>query len=191
MNGIVDQRIKLQSAIETESMKSILKFINQHLSLRIVYSPTNKSALKVAADSKKYKVYYYLKSNGYSATEFMDIEDILKDVALKEAKYVKTQQMRKNVKNALEDDLIAVNLLCSRSFIHNRRIKSEQEAEYRSKIRKWYEDISKVEFGWELLDVASSCENLKIIFDFESRSVSKLNFINFKVEPVVPKLELN
>ena len=174
LRKIGESRIKLHVAIATENFEEISNFIDNNLSLRVVYDPTNKSALKQAADSKKFNVYYHLKSIGFQATEFDDLEEILDPEDLKDATKFKIQQRRKNINEALRDGHNSVMILSTKSFIHNRKISNEQEVEYRMKIRKWYEDINKIEFGCELLNVAASCENLKIIFDFESNSVRKI-----------------
>ena len=79
---------------------------------------------------------------------------------------------KENVSLALKDKNKAVMMLSSRSLIHNRRISRDQEAVYRTKIKQWFEDINKLKFGPDLLQVAASCKNLKIIFNFESSTVS-------------------
>ncbi|KAL7013391.1 hypothetical protein ACKWTF_015369 [Chironomus riparius] len=58
-----------------------------------------------------------------------------------------------------------------KTIIHKIDITKDQEAEYHQKIRNWLKDISKVKYCKELLDVVNQCENLKIIFDFESELV--------------------
>ena len=60
------------------------------------------------------------------------------------------------------------------TIIANKDITKNQETQYHQKIQKWLEDISKVKYCKELLDVATQCENLKIIFDFEAELVSRL-----------------
>ncbi|XP_070504727.1 uncharacterized protein [Chironomus tepperi] len=170
LNQIVQDRIKFESAIEIEDFKEIDTFIDSNLSLKIVYNPANKSALKQAICSKGYKVYYYLKSLGFQAVD-IDIEKELNSKELEKAKKCKLKQLSKNIKNALDDDQVSINLLCNRSFIHDKRISKDKEAEYRSKIRKWYEDINNITFGSDLLNVAASCNDLKLIFDFKDKSV--------------------
>ena len=61
-----------------------------------------------------------------------------------------------------------------KTIIHKKNITKEQEAEYHQKIQTWIEEISKVKYFKELLNVVTQCDNLKIIFDFESELVSKL-----------------
>ena len=169
---IIKERKIFKTAIEVENFEEIDNFIENNLSLKTVYSSANKSAMKQAVDLKQYKVYFHLKSFGFKATEFTNLEDVLDADELKKAVQCKIQQREKNVNDALSEDQKSINLLCNRSSIHNRRISKDKEAEYRRKYRKWYEDISKIPFGPIFLDVAASCDDLKIIFDFESDSVN-------------------
>ncbi|KAL7011662.1 hypothetical protein ACKWTF_014378 [Chironomus riparius] len=131
--------------------------------------------MKQAVNLKKFNIYWHLKSFGFKATEFDNLEEILTGKELKQAILAKVQQRRKNVNESLTDDDKSVNLLCNRSSIHNKRIKKEQEAEYRKKIRNWFNDIKKIKFGTEFLNVAASCEKLRIIFDFESNTVENVS----------------
>ena len=48
----------------------------------------------------------------------------------------------------------------------------ELEVVYRTKIKKWFEDLHRIPLCAKLLDAVSQCEDLKFIFDFESESVS-------------------
>ena len=64
-----------------------------------------------------------------------------------------------------------------KTIITNKDTTKEQDAVHNQKIQKWLEDISKVKYCKELLDVATQCENLKIIFDFEAELVSRLGTV--------------
>jgi len=172
LQKIVVERNNFGFSIKKQIYTEIEHFISNNLSLRMVYNPENKTALKQAIDAKKYKVYFHLKSLGFRASEFEDYKEVLNGNELKKANQAAAEQRRANAQNALSDANISVMLLSTRSFIHNRKINKQQEAEYRTKIKKWYEDIMKIEFGPELLYVAASCEYLRIIFDFDSDSVS-------------------
>jgi hypothetical protein len=171
LSRIIEARTKFEVAINTENVNKISKFIENNSNLKTVYSTDNISALKHAINHKKYKIYFYLKSLGFQASEFHSLNEILSETELKKATKVKIQQRRSNVNGAVKNIQNSVMLLCTRSYIHNRKIKKELEQEYHAKIRKWFEDINKIKFGPELLAVAASCENLRIIFDFESYSV--------------------
>jgi hypothetical protein len=162
------------TAIKAENVDKISKFIENNSNLRIVYNSDNISASKHAVNHKKYKTFYFLKSFGFQASEFSSLSEILNEVELKKANKIKAQQRKSNVIESIKNVKNSVLLLRTRSSIHNRKVKKDLEHEYHTKIRKWFEDINKIEFGVELLNVVASCEQLRIIFDFESCSVSLL-----------------
>ena len=76
---------------------------------------------------------------------------------------------------ALRQSNRTVSILCHKSLIHNRKVKKENEIKYRQHIKQWFEDIYKI--AQAMLDVAASCENLVIVFDFESIFVGIILFI--------------
>jgi hypothetical protein len=59
-----------------------------------------------------------------------------------------------------------------KTVIIPKNISKDQEAECSQKIQKWLDDIRKVKYCKELLDVVTQSENFAIIFDFESELVS-------------------
>ena len=161
LNFLVEERKDLEAAIKSDNTDEILEIIEINYTLKVIYNTNNKSALKLAAESKSFKAYKFLKLRGFHSTnpnEELDEFD--------------REAMKKNVSEGLLDDQTAVNLLCNRSIIHNKEITKEQEKEYRKKIRSWYEDISKIKNGQEFINVTALCPRLKIIFDFENETVS-------------------
>ena len=166
---IAVERKDFKLAVEEENFVKIDNFIDKKPSLKFTYNPENKSAMKQAMDLKKFNVYFYLKSFGFYATEFDSLEKVLSKEDLEIAKKSATKQRIKNVSEAQCDANNSIMLLCTRSLIHNRRISKEQDAEYRKKIRKWFEAIYKI--APEMLDAAAASDKLKIIFDFESMLV--------------------
>ncbi|XP_070491153.1 uncharacterized protein [Chironomus tepperi] len=168
LQRIITDRIGLMDAIKSENFLVIINYINNNPNLKIIYNHTNKSALSEAIDAKKIKVYFYLKSLGFYATEFNTHEDVLSDEDLKIANKHVNEQKKAKINEMLGDVNNSVAVLSARSFINNRKINKQQEGEYREKMMKWFEDINKIKFGIEMLDIAASCESLRIIFDFES-----------------------
>lgn len=169
---IAESRSKFSVDIMSENYSEILKFIENNMHLKFVYNLSNITAMKQAIELKKYNVYFYLKSFGFKAIEFTSLDEILSGDELEMANQQAKQQRKANVYKALSDTFNAVMLLSTRSFIHNRKIGKKQETEYHAKIKQWYESIEKIKYGSELLNVAASCENLKIIFDFDNNSVN-------------------
>ena len=172
LQKIIADRIKFHEGIKNKNDDEIKAFINNKLSLKFIYSPQNITAMKQAVDSKNYKIYYYLKSFGFCATEFNDLSEVLKEEELKEAIIQENLQIEETMNEALCNPNRTVSILCTKSLIHNRRVKNEDEQtkiKYRKCIKKWLGDIYKV--AKRMLDIAASCEDLKIIFDFESQYV--------------------
>lgn len=179
---IFSERTKFKAAIEAENYAIIDKFLNENLNLKLIYSPNNNSALTEAIILKKFGVFYYLKSLGYEGENCQNILKFLskeeKEQAVKQAKNQRKANVNKSLKNVHKSILI----LSTKSLIHNRRTTTEQEAEFRKKIMKWYEDIFKI--APEMLNVVASCEQLKIIFDFESYSV-RINNTNSNLKLIL------
>jgi len=171
LQKIITDRIKFHEVIEQENEKEINAFIENNLSLKFIYSPQNVTAMKKAIDSKKYKIYYYLKSFGLCATEFRNLEQVLDDKELSKSNDQAHLQKTELISDALRHASKSVLILCTRALIHNRKVKKEDEKKYRKSIKKWLEDINKI--AGIMLDVAASCDNVVIIFDFESKYVSK------------------
>jgi len=178
LQSIIADRIKFHEVIEEENCKEIKEFIDKNLRLRFIYSPQNITAMKKAIESKKYKTYYYLKSFGLIASEFRNLDEVLDENELKKANEQAIIQKNESISDALRNTSKSVLILCTRSLIHNRKVKKEDETKYRKHIKKWLEDVNKI--AAIMIDVAASCENLVIIFDFESKFVRKFeNFFIF------------
>jgi len=167
---IVKKRAEFKEAIKDEKYEKIEEFINNNVNLKYVYDPFNLSALTKAINTKKFGVFYYLKSLGFQGEDCDKILHQLDEKEKTEAIKQATEQRKKNVNKALPNVHKSVHKLCMQSLIHNRKINKEQEAVCRQRIMKWFTDIHKI--APEMLDVAASCNDLKIVFDFESKSVS-------------------
>ncbi|XP_070505924.1 uncharacterized protein [Chironomus tepperi] len=169
LQTIINERAELEDSIKSTNMDHFLNALDQlaNSDLKVVYSINNKSALKIAMESKNFVAYNYLHLRGFHTTNSNEIFDKFEE----EVRNFVAQQRKQNVKEALLDEQWSVNMLCNRSLIHNKRISKVQEKEYRKKIRNWYEDINKIRNGKQFLDVAASCTRLKIIFDFENDTV--------------------
>jgi len=167
---ITEDRMEFKAAIEREDYEKIDGFVERNLNNKYIYSINNNSALTEAVDARQYGVFYYLKSLGFQGETCQDILDELNQEERKQAVNKATEQIGTNIDKSLRDFHKSVLHLSARSLIHNRKISKEKQVEYRRKIRSWLKDIQKI--APEMLDVAASCEDLKIIYDFESDSVS-------------------
>ncbi|KAL7012239.1 hypothetical protein ACKWTF_014709 [Chironomus riparius] len=176
--AIVEERAELEAAIKEENFDGIAKYTKINQNLKVVYNINNKSALSLAAEFEKLSAFNYLKLSGFKTT---NPNEKLEECEKKTRKFV-AQQRKQNVSTALIDDERSVNLLCNKSVICNKRISKEDEIKYRKKIRRWFEDISKIRNGSEFLDVAASCAKLTIIFDFENKTVENVSLSGPNVE---------
>ncbi|XP_070492349.1 uncharacterized protein [Chironomus tepperi] len=170
---IMSDRFKLRNAIEDEDFSTIDHFIDNNLGLKYSYCPDNKSALTCAKELKKTNIFFHLKSKGFQGENVEDVYNNLCRSEKTKAINHAVQQRKKNVKDSIPIKHCAVMLLSAKSSIHNRRIEKKQELQHRKKIIRWFEEIYKV--APELLEVAASCEYLKIIFDFEAVSVENVS----------------
>lgn len=169
---VVDDREHFCKAIAKEDKDAIFKFIRNNPTIKFGYDPTNESVMNNALRLKKFESFFYLKSHGFRAVEFDHFsEEISDDNDRKEVNKFTRLQRIENVKVSLADKNKAVMLIATRTFIYNRQDEIKNEDEYRQKIKNWYMDIYKVKFGSQLLEAASQCENLKLVFDFECNSV--------------------
>jgi len=169
LQKIIIDRIKFNEAIRQENYKEIKDFIENNLSLRLIYNPQNITAMKKAIDSQKYKIYFYLKSFGLCASEFSNLEEVLDEKEISKSNDQAYLQKTESICEALRNESNSVLILYTKSLIHNRKIGKEDEKKYRKYIKKWLEDVNQI--AGIMFDVAASCENLVIIFDFESKFV--------------------
>ena len=173
---IVNERNQFHNAIIDKNENHVDKFVNDNWNLKLAFSTDNKSALLVAAESKNYDAFVKLKSLGFKAEEFVSVDGIscLSKREKKELSKKIWSQTQNNAVDAKLDGEKTVHLLRTRSCIHNRMINKDDEADYREKIRKMFENIYKIPLCSKFLDAASQCEDLKIIFDFESETVGDI-----------------
>ncbi|CAG9802065.1 unnamed protein product [Chironomus riparius] len=173
---VVDDREQLSKAIAKEDKDEISRFIKNNPSIKFGYDINNESVMNNALRLKKFQSFFHLKSHGFRAIEFNHFsEKITDDKEKKELNKFARLQRIENVKISLADKHKAVMLLATRTFIYNRQDVNENEEEHRMKIKEWYMDIYKVKFGSQLLEAASQCENLKLVFDFECDSVENVD----------------
>jgi len=172
LSQICLERIKFHEAIRNKKSNEVFKFVEKYSNLKIIFSITNKSAMCTAIDCRNFEEYYRLKSRGFEAELSENCET--REFTAKDKQALSDQALRQtkiNADRSISDKEKTVALLASRSLIHNRKIAKHEELKYREKIKKWFKDLYKIEICKELLDVAVQCEELKIVFDFESESV--------------------
>ncbi|XP_070504891.1 uncharacterized protein [Chironomus tepperi] len=171
LKTIINARTNFHTVIKADDKKSVEIFIKNNPRLKFGFNTNNCTALYHALCCKKFKILYFLQSNGYGGVEFDDANEKLSDENDKKAstKAAKNQR-RDNTETSLPIESRNILLLETCSFILNKNISNPTKREYSNKIRSWYNDIYNTRFGSKLIDVAAQCNNLKIIFDFEDES---------------------
>lgn len=172
---LVKRAEKFSELIVQEKVKEMSEILNMNANLKHFYNLNNQTALNQALEFKKFKIFFYLKSHGFQG---IDTDEIWKSLTHEETYIAKAALKRTQEKiiNALidpnYDDINSdpVGLLYSRSLIHNTKINRDTEEIWRRKIMQWYQDINKV--APYLINAVALCDELKIIFDFESSTVS-------------------
>jgi hypothetical protein len=174
LQRIIDERTKFHECIITEKNSEIKKFVENHPKLKYAYNLENKSALGNALDSKQYESFYFLKSLRFCDYQIENFDDgSCDDDDKKKADRIASKQRKKNVKISKPNELNTVLILATRSLIYHRNKKNNAEDVQRKKIKEWFKDIYETEYGSKLLNAAVQCQELKIIFDFECKSVSQ------------------
>lgn len=176
--NIIHQREMFHNQIQAENLSEIEKFAEQNPNIKYAFDAKNKTALFKALELKKYKAFCLLKSLRFCDHQIDYHDDMISDPEDKIlAERIASIQRIKNVNESSCNRLNSVLILQTRSLIYSRISNSKKEIEHRAKIRKWLEDIYKTKFGSALIDAAAQCEELKIIFDFNSNYVSKIIII--------------
>lgn len=170
---LIDERNKIHESISKG--QDIDKFIKKNSNLKKVFSVNNQTALYNALVSKNFKCYAKLKSKGF----LMDPSEKfpkLTDEETKQFNIETSTQTQQNVEKAVPDRKKSAKLLAARSFIHNMKIGKKKEGLYRKKIKEWFNILCEIPICSIFLDCVAQCDDLKIIFNFESESVSKIKF---------------
>lgn len=176
--NIIHQREMFHNQIQAENLSEIKKFAEQNPNIKYAFDAKNKTALYKALECKKFKAFCLLKSLRFCDHRIKNPDDMIRDYQDKTfARTIAFKQGIKNVNESSCNRLNSVLLLQTRSLIYSRISNNKDEIEQRTKIRKWLEDIYKTKFGSALIDAAAQCEELKIVFDFNSDSVSKIIII--------------
>jgi len=169
---IIQLRIEFHTNILAENTEAIKEFAKVNPNLKFVYNLENKTALSIALDAKKFKSFFLLKALRFQDNDIEDFYDELDDKVDQETacKFAGVQR-RENVNISTADKDTPILMLATRSFIYNRSDDITAETVQREKIKEWYKEIYNSEFGSKIIDVASQCKEIKIIFDFDCYSV--------------------
>lgn len=161
-------RVRFHEAIQSNNKSAIHDFKNSYPRIKIGYNLSNECALNLVKNKKEnYETFLLLKSYGFKSNKGrININE----------KYIyaglKIQATNQNVEKSLANSNKFLHSLKQKTKIHNVNIDKETKEKYESMYTKLYEEIINAKHGWWLLSVASSCNDLIIVLDFESISVS-------------------
>lgn len=173
MQRIINERKCFHKAIIDGNSKNIQEFIIKNQAIKYIFNINNKSALASAMEAKKFKIYVDLKSHGFKSTEneIEDIENLFDEKEKGDLKAIIQKQTQENVSKSRSDNNKIIYHFRSVSRIH-KNISKEVENKYRNKIDEMFKNLNEIPLCSKFLHIASQCEDLKIIFDFDSESVS-------------------
>lgn len=173
LRNIIEKRNNFNEAIRENNLEEINKFIEEQPNLKFVYNPNNSSALHQAVGAKQLQFLSYFESKGFFSPEYHNYCGATTDKAnTKSAKQLAVWERNRNVNTATPHVHKIVMFLTAKSFIHNKNISKETEAECCNKIKEWIGNIYHDADNKPHLDVVAQCDNLKMIFDFNSDEVS-------------------
>ncbi|XP_070504897.1 reticulocyte-binding protein homolog 1-like [Chironomus tepperi] len=169
----INSRTNFHTAIIADNIYIVKRFIKNNPNLKIGFNTDNDSAIHQTICCKNDKIRCILQSHGYNPGKIYEKNE---EFCNQQDGTAGRIQRNNNVNSALQNDLVNILRLESRSFIHNNKnISKSTKHEYYNKIRSWYNDIYKTKFGCKLIDVAAQCNNLKIIYDFESTTTFNMD----------------
>lgn len=173
LKNLIEERNVFNEDIKKNNAEKIDKFIKEHASLKFIYNLANSSALHQAISAKQIQLLYRLESLGLISPEY---HDYCKTSANKNgassAKRLAIIKRKRNVESACKNSMNTVLALSMCSFIHaTKNISVDTEAEYRNFIHKWLNNIYNDADNKPHLDLVAQCENLKMVFDFQSDEV--------------------
>lgn len=169
LHQLAKTRSELFTAIQFGDIPAINNFIDNNQNLKIVYNIKNKSSLKQSIDSNRIDIYCLLQFHGFQPAYNEDFENFFTSSQGEQIAEIKIKYSSKNS---------TVMQLANRSFPLDRKNNKEEEEKCYKNIKKWYEEIYKSKFGKELFNSAAQCDELQIIFDFESEFVSIINVLS-------------
>ncbi|KAL7015365.1 hypothetical protein ACKWTF_016414 [Chironomus riparius] len=178
LTQICKERNQFHEAIRNKIEANVNYFTDTYFNNKMAYDTNNKTALFKAITSRNFEVYCRLKSLGFKSEYSEKCEEYESKLTGREKELLSKQeriQTKINADCSISDSKKYISLLSARSLIHNRKVNKSEEIKYRKQIVKWLEELSKIEVCKAFLDAAAQCEDLKIIFDFESLSVDNVD----------------
>lgn len=165
LSKLYTDRDKFHEAIEKENEEDVKKFIAENPKISIGYSKDNKSALRVALDGNKTKIYALL---WYNRFEF----------SLEESKELTTEQQKQITQESVTYYGRHVDSYIFFIFSKTRlglTYDKEQQVKYFDKIKDFLDTLNLIEEVVPLLKVIEHSYSLSIVFDFDNNNVQKID----------------
>lgn len=174
LKEICNKRNAFYDCIDKKSDNEIDEFISENSQTKYVFDTNNETLLFKAWKKRNFRLFYFLKSRGFRSIETERCE-CFEDLSYEEkikADQVSALQINKNVKYSREYNNKTILFLMGKTSIHDLKLNKENVKDFCKKIKQWYIDILNIKYGEKLLNVITQCDQLKIIFDFQSETVS-------------------
>lgn len=168
LKTIIEDRKQFHEAVSEGNFPKIQNSIDKFNGLKIIYNVNNQSALyQSLCQIVNFHNFSTLKS-----TYNLQVAENEKIDSIKKSESQKRILVDANVQSSVPSDEKIVALLVAKSSIHVTRMNKHKYSEYHKKVKGWFQQICAINIGESVLKVVSSCEKLKIVFDFESKNVS-------------------
>lgn len=156
---------EFHGSIRQNSFEKVTAFVKANPKTKYAYDVNNKSALTTALEGKTFKIYSFLRSNGFSCGV-----DEKHDILLKRLKKNEKKSLDKEVeKYFLSADFHILNLISkSRLGMNNDRTHFE-------KLKTYFERLDVIEEMQPILKIIASEKNFSLIFDFERSDIENLD----------------
>lgn len=152
--------------IRENRIKEIRKFMDEYPKMKHVYTSNNQCALTTALTAKRFDIYSFLRSEGFSEGIDGKCRETLKILKISEREEIKIE----NRKYFECSDSKHLQKLIARSFLG---FGSCQENFNR--IKKYFIALNKIPEVQPILKVVSKASKLKIVFDFNRNSVCDMD----------------
>lgn len=162
---------KFHKNIRNGNFQKVQNFLSFHQNLTFARDVNNESALKVALDSKNFKIFTYIKSIGMffgDLKEFGHYYAIKNQLGVNKKKQIR-QLNRRFIKPARSD---VIEKLIDRSFVfYDPKVLNIEQIN--AELRRIYADLN--EYISEVLTIASASSHLEIIFDFDNSQLGEID----------------
>lgn len=164
-------RENFHQAIATGNVVEIKKMLKNFQLTKIAYNFNNQSALKTALIAKQIEIYSFLCSENFQSGDDENLEAIVKKLIPSDKDRLRDAN-RMNRIGVADQSILILN---AKSSLHNRNMDDENYKKCCADIRKFYNELYDIPRARILLEIASQCPLLKIIFDFDNEHVSSIN----------------